>query len=199
MEHFWHWRCYWAYGTGVAGDLLSHSMDFVQAVLQHGIPDSCVCKGMITFLKDGREVPDTWSAIYGFEKDDRMVVFEHTMNSRVLRQPPEFRGKEALLRFSEDVFYRSFDIYAERSSVKYGEQIEAGQIPVGKPFRSFDPTQTPPQPTHMQDFINCVGSRQKPKCNEDEAFVETATFLMSLCAYQQKREVRWDSGKEEII
>jgi len=28
-RHFWHWRCYWAYGTGQAGDLLSHELDFV--------------------------------------------------------------------------------------------------------------------------------------------------------------------------
>ncbi len=36
---------YWAYGTGYAGDLLSHEMDFVQCVLGHGIPDNCVCSG----------------------------------------------------------------------------------------------------------------------------------------------------------
>jgi hypothetical protein len=32
-RHFWHWRCYWQYGTGQAGDLLSHEMDYVQCVL----------------------------------------------------------------------------------------------------------------------------------------------------------------------
>ncbi len=51
----------------------------------------------------------------------------------------------------------------------------------------------------MQDFFNCVRSRQKPKCNEDEAFIESVTFLMSLKAYQQKREVRWDGGREQIV
>ena len=25
-RHFWHWRCYWPYGTGQAGDLLSHEI-----------------------------------------------------------------------------------------------------------------------------------------------------------------------------
>ena len=36
-RHFWHWRCYFAYGTGQAGDLLSHEMDCVQigAPLRH--------------------------------------------------------------------------------------------------------------------------------------------------------------------
>jgi arylsulfatase A-like enzyme/predicted dehydrogenase len=32
-RRFWHWRCYWDYGTGQAGDLLSHELDFVQYVL----------------------------------------------------------------------------------------------------------------------------------------------------------------------
>ncbi|MHC4175116.1 MAG: Gfo/Idh/MocA family protein, partial [Planctomycetota bacterium] len=38
-RHFWHWRCYWPYGTGQAGDLLSHELDYVQSVLEYGIPD----------------------------------------------------------------------------------------------------------------------------------------------------------------
>jgi hypothetical protein len=51
----------------------------------------------------------------------------------------------------------------------------------------------------MQDWLNCIRSRGTPKCSTDEAFVETATFLMSLASYQQKRVVRWDSVKEEIV
>jgi predicted dehydrogenase len=37
-RHFWHWRCYWPYGTGQAGDLLSHELDHVQTVLGLGHP-----------------------------------------------------------------------------------------------------------------------------------------------------------------
>jgi hypothetical protein len=113
--------------------------------------------------------------------------------------PPEFRGKEAVLRFADDSSYSSFDVYAERRSAKYAARIEAKEIAIGGPFLSFDPAKTPQQPSHMQDFINCVRSRKKPKCNEDEAFIETATFMMSVAAYRQKREVRWDRQRETIV
>jgi hypothetical protein len=69
----------------------------------------------------------------------------------------------------------------------------------GEPFLSFDPSATPGQPSHMQDFFDCVRSRKKAKCHEDEAFIETATFVMSVVAYREKREVRWDREKEEIV
>jgi len=51
----------------------------------------------------------------------------------------------------------------------------------------------------MVDFFNCVRSRGTPKCPVDEAFVETATYLMSVESYKQKRRVRWDAVKEEIV
>ena len=46
---------------------------------------------------------------------------------------------------------------------------------------------------------NCIRSPGNPKCATDEAFVETPTFLISLKSYQQKRVVRVDSVKEEIV
>jgi len=200
MDRFWHWRCFWDYGTGVAGDMLSHEIDFVQAVLGYGIPDDCVCAGQIGLLNDGREVPDTWNTVYEYKKQGCTVTFVCSLNSREPLQPPEFRGKEATLRcdgIAQDV--STFDVFAEPSSEKYAARIGKGEIQPGKPFMKFDPAKTPPLPSHMQDFFNCVRSRKKTRCNEDEAFIEAATLILSVEAYKQERKVRWDAAKEEIV
>jgi predicted dehydrogenase len=190
MERFWHWRCYWAYGTGVAGDLLSHELDFVQSVLGYGIPDTCISCGAINLLKDGREVPDTTSATYQFEKQNCTVTFFSTMNSAVPGQAPEFRGRYGTIQFNrigQDA--NDFQVLGDRNGGRHPEGV----------IRRFDPAATPPQPSHMQDFIDSVRARRRPKCNEDEAFIEAVTFIMSVAAYREKRMVRWDRDKEEIV
>ncbi len=186
-RHFWHWRCYYAYGTGYAGDLLSHEMDFVQYLLGHGIPDTCVCAGQVALLRDDREVPDTWIATYQFEKLGRTVTFEGSMNATD-NQPVTICGRDATLRFdaiAHDV--STFEI------VPAGHNRNPG-LPKG-----FVRNQTPPQPNHVVDWLDCIRSRGTPKCSTEEAFIETATFLMSLKAQQERRMVRWDSVREEIV
>jgi hypothetical protein len=51
----------------------------------------------------------------------------------------------------------------------------------------------------MVDWIQCLRTGGTPKCSTDEAFVETATFLMSLVSQQEGRRVRWDAVREEIV
>lgn len=186
-RHFWHWRCYYAYGTGYAGDLLSHEMDFVQYLLGHGIPDNCTCSGRIALLRDDREVPDTWAAVYGFEKLGRTVTFTGSMNGTA-SQPVEICGRDATLRFdgiAHDV--NKFEI----TPADYNRNAV---LPKG-----YERGKTPPQPNHMVDWLECIRSRGTPKCSADEAFIETATFLMSLKAQQERRMVRWDPVREEIV
>lgn len=185
-RHFWHWRCYWAYGTGQAGDLLSHELDFVQYLLGHGIPDTCCCAGLNALLKDDREVPDTWVATYQFEKPGRTITFTGSMDSNV-GQPVEICGKDATLRFdgiAHDV---------TRFTIRQEGRQNRPDVPA-----EYERGKTPGQPNHMVDFFNCVRSRGTPKCPVDEAFIETATYLMSVESYQQRRQVHWDSVKEEI-
>ena len=186
-RHFWHWRCYYAYGTGYAGDLLSHEMDFVQYLLGHGIPDTCMCAGLIALLKDDREVPDTWSATYQFEKLGRTMTFLGSMNSTVV-QPVEICGRDASLRF-DDIAHN-----ATNFQIKLEDHNQRKDLPKG-----YTRGKTPVQPNHMEDWVNCIQSRGVPKCSTDEAFIETATFLMSLISQQQRRMVRWDATKEEIV
>ena len=79
-----HWRCYWPYGTGAAGDLLSHEVDFVHSVLRLGIPDRCTCTGQNILLQDGRDIPDTWNTIFNYDRKGCTVTFDCSMNSAIV-------------------------------------------------------------------------------------------------------------------
>jgi predicted dehydrogenase len=186
-RHFWHWRCYWRYGTGQAGDLLSHELDFVQYLLGHGVPDTCYCSGINALLKDDREVPDTWNAIYEFDKLGRTVTFSASMNATT-KQPVELCGKEATLQF-DGIAHDVTDFKIIPASFNDRKDLPKG----------YARGKTPQQPNHLQDFFNCMNSRGTPKCNVDEAFIECATYLMSIESYRQKRQVRWNPAREEIV
>lgn len=186
-RHFWHWRCYYAYGTGYCGDLLSHEMDFVQYLLGHGIPDTCMTAGLIALLKDDREVPDTWIATYQFEKLGRTVSFIGSMNAAT-SQPVEICGRDAVLRF-DDIAHNVTDF-----KIIPAPHNRSANLPKG-----YERGKTPQQPNHLEDWINCIRTRGTPKCSTDEAFIEAATFLMSLESYRRNRMVRWDPVREEIV
>lgn len=51
---------------------------------------------------------------------------------------------------------------------------------------------------NLVDWVNCIQTRGTPKCSTDEAFIETATFLMSLKSQQEQRMVWCDAARQEI-
>lgn len=192
-RHFWHWRCYWPYGTGQAGDLLSHETDFVQSVLQYGIPDTCTTIGHNAYWHDDREVPDTWTSSFVFEKQNCTMTFEGSMNSE-RQQTPEFIGRDGRMIFNKIGQDASmFEIYADEPAYK------PSRYPQPEPTFFFAPGREHRKPTHMEDFLHCVRTREKPSCDEDQAFIEAATLMMSVESYMQKRQVRWDPVNEVII
>ncbi len=198
MERFWHWRCYWDYGTGIAGDLQSHAFDFANHVIRLGIPESATTSGFNNLLKDGREAPDTWNTVLEYPSRGLSLLFSSTFNSMNMglnTDDLEIRGKDALLKVTQT----GYNAYPESTSERYQADLESGKLSEDEPMKSFDPEATPEQPTHMEDFIQCVHTRNKPKCNEDEAFVEAVTCIMSVIAYEHKETVYWDSDKQEVV
>lgn len=192
-RHFWHWRCYWPYGTGQAGDLLTHELDHVQTVLRYGIPDACVTIGHNAHWKDDRETPDTWHSTFVFEERNCMVTFEGSMNSR-RSQTPEYIGREGRIIFNDIGQSASqFETFADDRAHR------PAAYPQPKPVEFFTPGKEHRKPDHLTDFFTCVRTRGRTQCNEDEAFIEAATLMMSVEAYRQKRQVRWDEEKEEIV
>jgi hypothetical protein len=100
-------------------------------------------------------------------------------------------------------FAQTVDLAAKSILATYASP-NAARIPAGYKEQavrlpSYQRGKTPPQPNHMEDWANCIQSRGTPKCSTDEAFIETATFLMSLVSQREGRVVHWDAAREEIV
>jgi hypothetical protein len=67
------------------------------------------------------------------------------------------------------------------------------------PDSSFAEKGWPSGSDHMKNFIDCVRSRELPRCHIGRAFEEAVTIMMSVEAYRRERKVRWDPVKEEIV
>jgi hypothetical protein len=52
---------------------------------------------------------------------------------------------------------------------------------------------------HMQNFFDCVRSRQQPICPFEMGFRTAITCQMAIASYRQQRTVRWDPTAEDII
>lgn len=192
-RHFWHWRCYWPYGTGQAGDLLSHEMDCIQSIFRYGIPDTCNTAAHNAFWKDDRETPDTWISSFVFKKRNFTVVYEGCMNSSRM-QTPELIGRKGRIIFDEvGQFASMFEVYSDERAYTLAVR------PSPKPTFFFEPGKKHRKPGHADDFLNCIRTREPPQCNEDEALIETATFMMAVESLKQKRQVRWDPEREDIV
>ncbi len=207
-ERFFRWRNWWEYGTGIAGDLMSHLWDSVNCVTGLGIPESVMTQGDLYFWKDDRDVPDQWHVLYDYPKKETAMSFECVFHNRHQGELAQYLGREKTLEVSPR-FLRVYDgewkpNWADRSvdARKRAQAMpELGRNPdeLGAPELVVPATNDWWGRGHMQNFIDCVRSRQTPNCGIERAFQEGVTIAMAVEAYRKERKVRWDAAKEEII
>jgi len=67
-EHFFQWRKWKAYGSGVAGDLFVHLFSGTHFITGSHGPTRAMATGGLRFWKDGRNVPDVMLALFDYEE-----------------------------------------------------------------------------------------------------------------------------------
>jgi predicted dehydrogenase len=144
-EHFFRWRKWWAYGSGLSGDLMSHDYDRINCVLNMGIPTSVIASGGIYTHNDGRNVPDVMqinmefpefttgsSQVAGKEKG-MTLVYSATLGNQYNRQTL-LMGHDATMELGNRL-----TIYADPRSTRYADMMESGQMNAGVPIYQYDP------------------------------------------------------------
>ncbi len=207
-ERFFRWRNWWEYGTGIAGDLMSHLWDSVNLVTGLGIPETVMTQGDLYFWKDDRDVPDQWHVLYDYPKKETAMSFECLFHNKHQGELAQYLGREKTLDVSPR-FLRVYDgEWKPTASDRVADARKRAQLvpELGKtPDELIAPETVYPATNdwwgggHMANFIDCVRSRQTPNCGTQRAWEEAVTIAMSVEAYRKERKVRWDPVKEEIV
>jgi predicted dehydrogenase len=221
LERFFRWRCWYDYGTGMAGDLLTHEYDALNSILDLDIPDSAFASGGIYNYDDGRDVPDVFHANYEYFDKKLSLIYSGTLANGTPRGTL-IMGSDATLELG-----KSLTVWADSDSVKYKNRIESGIIDPDKPIinyntenleidaltsatskyfadrglmytyqggKRYDTTNL-----HLAEWLDCIRNGGTTSCNIEQGFQEAITAHMATISYREEKKAYWDSENEKIV
>jgi predicted dehydrogenase len=221
LERFFRWRCWYDYGTGLSGDLLSHEYDAVNQILDLGIPHSATASGGIYFFKDGRDVPDVWQAVLEYPDRDLTLVYSATLANGYNRGI-RVMGHDATMDVGEQL-----TVTPDGTSTRYEKMLEEGLLKTDRPmltyqsgFKGVDAVTTPTEEyfasrgllftyrggqrvsthyLHLRQWLDCIRYGEKPSCDIDRGIEEAITCHMATKSYLEGRRVYWDPTERRIV
>jgi len=220
-EHFFRWRCWWAYATGLAGDLLTHEYDAMNQIMDLGIPKYVTAGGGIYFFKDGRDVPDVLNVSMEFPKKDLSLLYSATLASERNRGKI-LMGHDANMELSNKVV-----IYADPKSEKYKQKIKDKVLDPSNPIFTYIPgmekmdgmaTATEQYfasrgllytykngkmldtaALHIKEWLDCIRANEQPSCDIEQGFQEAIAAQMANIAYREGKRVEWDEVNQVVV
>ena len=211
--HFARWRCWRAYGTGVAGDLMVHLVSGMLVTLGwNEVPRSATAMGGIFRFNDGRDMPDFHAVLFDYHGIPVYVRLDlgcetpelaRLMGSRGILDAGEFELRHTTqVGVDTDPSYYSTSFPAVMRA-EYVKQWHAeNDPPIGKEplhedtvYRGHDWDDMRP---HLNVFFEAVRLRQP--VTEDAVFGNHAAVACHMAneSYFRKKTVTWDEATKTI-
>ena len=191
-ERYFRWRKYWDYSGGIATDLFYHTVSPLLLTIGGEFPLRVTSSGGIYKQKD-REVPDTF--FMNVDYPSWTMQLACSVGSGV-GAPLVVHGSQAtifLAQNSESLTNTQIEIvpdqeYREEFAKKTGK--DALKIDVQPVPRGGHP--------HMDNFLECVRSRQEPNLPARLGYQAMAAIGMGVQAYRQSEVLFFDRRKEKV-
>lgn len=173
------WRFFWDYSGGNVYENMCHQLSFWYKALDLKIPNAVTMTGGVYLWKDGREVPDTMN-----------VSMEH---------PEEILFSWAS-GFGNDQLGVSEHILGTDGTILKGQHITYKPQKVNLPKEPEIAGQsTAAKDAHMRNWLDSIRGVATPNCPFDVGFRVSIACRMAVESYRQKRTIRWDAQKEELV
>jgi predicted dehydrogenase len=192
-DRFFRFRKYWDYSGGIATDLFYHVMAPMNICWGEAqFPYRVMASGGIYVFKDEREVPDTFMLTADYAQGHSVVLSSSMANETHI--PGLIRGHEGTImmvpngRFEDKVDYISVTPQ-QIVKLKWEEKYGATEIKLS----------CEPREDHMQNFLRCVRTREKPVLDALTAYKAMVTIGMSVQSYREGRVLYFDERKQKVV
>ncbi|MGA3327410.1 MAG: Gfo/Idh/MocA family oxidoreductase [Terriglobia bacterium] len=216
-EHFFQWRKWKAYGSGVAGDLFVHLFSGVHLITNTNGPTRALSTGGLRFWKDGRDVPDVMMSLYDYAQgfnlsvrtnfvdggsESEGFVFTGSEGSMIIagdsvsvaRVPRETEPGVRVSPFGADIQKRMLEIYHEKYPVTY----PTGPILEGEE-RYVAPKGYSDHYHHVKNWIDAIRSREPVIEDPVFGFRAAGTALLSNVSYDSGKAAHWDPDGMKLL
>ncbi len=177
-QQYWNFRAYLDFGGGQVTDLFTHWIDVVHMMLGEDGPISGVAAGGVYHYKDGRTAPDTVNILLEYPSG-WTATFEGTLAPGITGAGVEICGTEGKL-------------WITRGRYEF--------TPAGKGAQPVV-VQSPREQTidHVENFLDCCRTRKRPNGDVYIGHRSAAASHLGNISYVQKRRLRYDPQREEIL
>lgn len=175
------WRWLWDYGTGDMGNDGVHDLDIARWGLDVDFPTDVQCMGdKLVFAGDIQETPDTQIATFRFPEKQAILTYEQRLWSPYHQEGFEngvvFYGTEGYVAIGR----RSWRLVEKRNKVAVDQAVNFADS------------------HHLQNFLTCVKSGQKPNCDIEEGYRSTLLAHLGNLSFRVGRPLKFDRDSQTL-
>lgn len=200
-------RLFWPYSSGIWGQWMAHQIDTVHWFSGLNHPRSVAANGGIYTWNDGRQNPDTVTAVMDYgPANDMNKGFQVRYSSRFTNSAGGVKelyySNGGMLNLDTNEVTSEGGL-TERSAAEMGmkanlltpftlsnaAQMETSADTGGDPMTSL----------HMRNWMECVRSRKTPNASVQAGYNHSVANIMARTAMETGKKVTFDDAKQEVI
>lgn len=216
-EHFFQWRKWKAYGSGVAGDLFVHLFSGTHFVTGSHGPTQGMATGALRYWTDGRDAQDVVLGLFDYREGFNLSVRVNFVDGGEESESLVFTGSEGTIEIgwhgvtvtrvpretepglTVDTFPEAMQ---ERIETEYGKKYPRkhveGAPPVGSE-RYATPEGYSDSYDHFKNFFSSVRSRQPVVEDAVFGYRAAGAALLSNLSIEKGAVVRWDPDAMKLL
>ena len=209
-EHFFQWRKWKAYGSGVAGDLFVHLFSGTHFITGSYGPTRAMATGGLRFWKDGRDAPDVMLGLFDYRESFNLSLRVNFVDGGEESEGLIFTGSEGTMEIAGNSVSVSRTPREREPGYTVGTFTEAMQKRIIEDYRQKYPLSHPSGPPaagyekyvapegyrdmydHFTNFFAAVRSRQPVVEDAVFGFRAAGAALLSNISLERGAVVKWD-------
>ncbi len=216
-EHFFQWRKWKAYGSGVAGDLFVHLFSGIHFITGAHGPTRAMATGGLRFWKDGRDVPDVLLGLFDYPEGFNLNLHVNFVDGGSEGEGFLFAGSEGTMEIAGNTLTVNRVPREKEPGLMIGSFTEGMQKQIVETYRQKYPLVEPTEPArvgfdkyvaprdysdsydHFKNFFAAVRSRQPVVEDAVFGYRAAGAALLSNLSYERDAIVKWDPEAMKLL
>jgi predicted dehydrogenase len=216
-EHFFQWRKWKAYGSGVAGDLFVHLFSGTHFITGSHGPTRGMATGGLRFWKDGRDVPDVMLGLFDYREGFNLSLRVNFVDGGEESEGLIFTGSEGTMEIAGNSVSVNRVPREKEPGLMIGTFPEAMQKSILQDYKAKYPPAHPEGPPpagfekyvaapgyldsydHFANFFASVRSRKPVVEDAVFGFRAAGAALLSNLSIERGAVAHWDPDAMKLV